>query len=97
MRTILVLAAALASVAPAIADDIVNCHIANVSFYTTHQVCNALVAETVAVGQSVGKYSKMEAVHVCADSLAKRLPRQNRPTYLNQCDAIVSSFDYYHR
>lgn len=95
MRKIVALTIIMTCTAPALADDTVRCNLDAASFYTTHPVCNAMIEEYSAMLNASTSVPKLQAVHHCADNLSKKLPGQNRPAYLNQCDAMASMIPRY--
>lgn len=94
MRIFLALTTALAA-APALADDTVRCSLDGADFYTTRPVCNAVIEEYAAMTNASTSVPRDRAVHRCADSLAKKLPGQSRPEYLNQCAAMAANLPRY--
>jgi hypothetical protein len=82
--------------APALSDDTVKCHVGGEDFYTKRVLCHSLIEESVVMGTGIGnRVAKETAVHICAANLAKKLPGLNRTDYLNECDALASSFPQY--
>lgn len=95
MRAILVLSVALATLQPALADDTVHCSLDGATFYTTRPICNALIGEYAAMNEASVSVPRDQAVHRCAENLAKKLSGLDRPAYLNQCASMASALPRY--
>jgi hypothetical protein len=71
----------------------VHCGINASHFWTSSDVCKALMSEAAIVNTNVngGVLSRQEMLHQCASDIAKKLPGADQATYLNGCDQLLSA------
>lgn len=69
----------------------VNCTINYTSFWTTHRICDPLLAEAKVMIELSGVTSRNDLLHLCEIDLRAKLPGADRPTYLNACEQLLAA------
>jgi hypothetical protein len=80
-----------AALAQSRTDAPVRCTINASSFWTTHRICDPLLAEASFLIGKVGSMSRNNMLRQCANDMAKKLPGSDQATYLNACEQLLSA------
>jgi hypothetical protein len=69
----------------------VKCTINATSFWTTHRICDPLLAEAGVLSGLSGAASRNDMLRLCEIDMRVRLPGADRPTYLNACEQLLAA------
>ena len=69
----------------------VKCTINATSFWSTHRICDPLLAEAKVMIEMSGVTSRNDLLHLCEIDLRAKFPGADRPTYLNACEELLSA------